>query len=51
MRAWESAKRSASFSGLGGIGGGATLGVDVGKGVSKGEVRRSSADFEVGICG
>ena len=38
----EREERRASFSGLGGIGGAGREGVSVGKGVSKGDERRSA---------
>lgn len=47
---WESAFRIASFCGLGGMGGGVTLGAGVGRVVSKGEVRRSSGGLALGNC-
>jgi len=52
VRVWESAFKIASFCGLGGMGGGATLGVEVGRVVSKGEVRRSSGGLalDCGCC-
>ena len=46
VRVWEMAQRSASFCGLGGIGGGSILFGWVGRVVSKGEVSKSSG----GLC-
>lgn len=50
VRVWERAERRASFWGLGGIGGGATLGIAAGRGVSKGDVRRSSTGLGLWGC-
>ncbi len=44
----ESAARSASFSGFGGIGGAIDSLVGVGRGMSSGEVRRSGVWWEGG---
>lgn len=50
MRVWERAESSASFCGLGGIGGGATFDGCAGSAVSKGEVSRSSGALGFDGC-
>ena len=51
MRVWEKAESSASFWGLGGIGGGATFVACAGSAVSNGEVSRSSGVLVFDVCG